>query len=656
MLILLAVARGADTDADPAKMLDRYLARIAERQLARRATDIDSLQTPAAIRARQEFIRERLLAQIGGLPDGKTPLHAQVTGVLEGADYTVQKVVFESLPRYYVTANVYVPKHARPPFPAVLGAVGHSGSGKALETYQRAWIGLAKRGILVLAWDPMGQGERIQYPDASGRKSRFNDGGNSEHTLAGIQCLLTGTNIARYFIWDGMRALDYLLERGDVDPARIGVAGNSGGGTLSCYLAALEPRLAAAAPSCYLTSWETLWPTRGPQDAEQVFVNFIADGLDFADFVTAFAPRPLQMATATRDYFPIAGAKATFAEARRLYTGLGAADRIGFFEYDDTHGWSKPRREATYRWFSQWLLHRKDDGAEPDFATASAAALQSTPTGQVGTSYPGAETIQSLNAALAQAMYPRRTAAQAVDLADIVRRRLGVAGARRPAAHEARGTIDHTGYRVENFDLVPEPGIVLPASVFVPAGGPERKPAVLFLDPAGAMTEGGEGGRIEALVREGSVVLALDPRGYGRSAPRGRLVGGYSPEYSTAMRALLVGRNLPGMQTEDVLSGFDFLLRRPYVAPDRVRLIGKGNAAVPALFAALLEPRFARVTVEGGPESYLALVQAATHRGLLDIAVPGVLRDFDLPDVRAALGQRIETSVMVPPPASASRP
>lgn len=642
-LVLTGAARAAEPEVEAAKMLDRYLAPIAERQWTQRVTAMNAVQTPAEIEVRQKFIRERLLAQIGGLPEEKSPLRARVTGVVDGGDYTVEKVVFESLPRFYVTANVYVPKRSQPPFPAVLGAAGHSNSGKSMELYQRVWISLAKRGILVLAWDPLGQGERLQYPDASGEKTLFGGGGTGEHTMAGVQCLLTGAHIARYFVWDGMRALDYLLTRSDVDPKRIGVTGNSGGGTMTCYLAAFDQRLAAAAPSCYLTSWSALWPTRGPQDAEQVLVDFIADGLDFSDFVIAFAPKPLQMATATQDYFPIAGAKATFAEARRIYTALGAEAHLGFFEYNDTHGWSRPRREATVRWLSQWLLDRQDDGVEPAFDTASAEALRCTPTGQVATSYPDAETVQSLNAALARTMYVRRTAAaQPKDLAEIVRRRLGLVPARSAAAVAARGVTEQAGYRVEKFELTPEPGIVLPAAVFVPTNGSAKKSAVLYLDPAGAMTAGDVGGPIEALVREGNVVLAFDPRGYGRSAPRGRPVGGYSPEYSTAMRALLVGRNLPGMQTADVLSAFDFLAARPDVAAERIRLMGKNNAAVPALFAGLLERRITRVTVDGGPESFLALSQAATTRGLLEILVPGVLRDFDLPDVRAALGERFE--------------
>ena len=175
-----------------------------------------------------------------------------------------------------------------------------------------------------------------------------------------------------------------------MDPHRIAVAGNSGGGTQSTYLAAFEPRLAAAAPSCYITSWEKLWSGPGPQDAEQNFVNFLADGLDFPDFLLAFAPKPIQMAVAVKDFFPIDGARATYAEALRLFEVLGAGDRMGFFEYDDTHGWSQPRREATYRWFERWLHDRRDDGAEPAGTPDAPAVLQVTRTGQVATSFPGA--------------------------------------------------------------------------------------------------------------------------------------------------------------------------------------------------------------------------------------------------------------------------
>ena len=208
MAFLFLVSLAALSAQPPDSMTGRYLTRIAEGQWASRKEVIAKIKTPAALAVRQEYIRAKLLEEIGGLP-AKTPLNARITGSLERGTYRIDKLVFESLPRFYVTANLYVPAGAGP-FPAVLGVAGHSNDSKAEDLYQHAWISLARRGFLVLAYDPPGQGERIEYLDPATGKSRAGVA-TSEHTSAGLQCLLTGTNIARYFIWDGIRAVDYLL-------------------------------------------------------------------------------------------------------------------------------------------------------------------------------------------------------------------------------------------------------------------------------------------------------------------------------------------------------------------------------------------------------------------------------------------------------------
>jgi cephalosporin-C deacetylase-like acetyl esterase len=454
-------------------MVDRYLTAIAKSQWEARAKSVAAIRTPAQVKERQAYIRKKMLEEVGGLQE-KTPLNARITGTLDRGDYKVEKLVYESVPHFYVTANVFVPKTGTPPYPAVLGTAGHSGDGKANELYQRVWVSLAKRGFVVLAYDPPGQGERLGYLIPGTNKSQFSPGGTTEHTMAGTQCLLTGTNVARYFINDGVRAFDYLLTRSDVDPKRIAVAGNSGGGTQSSYMAAFETRLAAAAPSCYLTSWEKLWPGPGPQDGEQNFVNFLKDGLDFPDFLIAFGPKPIQMATAIKDFFPIDGARATYAEARRIFEVLGAGDRVGFFEYDDPHGWSKPRREATYRWFERWFHNKQDDGAEPDFKVDAPKDLQATETGQVGTTFRDAETVQSLNAALAEKIYARRAGASGRNIPALVRARLAVTSERGIPAFEKHGEIERQGYKVEKIEMQPEPGITVPA---LPSCLPAAPPA-----------------------------------------------------------------------------------------------------------------------------------------------------------------------------------
>lgn len=620
-------------------MLDRHLTAAASRQWEARAARVAALRTPAEVKERQAHIRKAMIDSIGGFPE-KTPLRARVTGRLDRDGYIVEKVIYESQPRYYVTANLYLPRNGKPPYPAVLGTAGHSLDGKAADVYQHAWIGLVKRGFVVLAYDPPGQGERLEYLDPATGKSRLPGGGTGEHTMTGIQCLLTGTNIARYMSWDGIRGFDYLLTRKEVDPRRIAVAGNSGGGTQSSYLAVFEPRLAAAAPSCYITSWATLWHAGGPQDAEQNFAGFLRDGLDFPDFLIAFAPKPIQMATATRDFFPIDGARATYAEARRVFATLGAEDRVGFFEYDDTHGWSKPRREATYRWFMKWLYHREDDGAEPEIRIEPVKALQVTETGQVASSIQGAETVQSLNAALAGRIHPKRAAAAGKNVADLVRTRLAVPAERGIPAWDKRGTIERQGYTIEKIEMQPEPGITVPALAFVPSGGPARKPAVLWLNAEGKAADAGEGGAIESVVRAGNIVLAVDARGWGESAPPAGRRTGYSTPYQTAQRAFLTGKTVVGMQTFDALRAFDYLNSRHDVDSGRIAAFGKGNGGVVALYAAALEPRIAKIGSQRAPSSYMEIVRARMHEGITDIVVPGVLRDFDLPDVAAALAPR----------------
>ncbi len=589
LLLLAGVSQCAED-------LDAYLTRIAERQWAARSANLAKLSSRAEVGARQQFIRNWMLDSMGGFP-ARTPLNARITGGFERDGYRVEKLVFESQPGFYVTANVYVPTTGKAPYPAVIGVAGHSASGKAINTYQYAFIGLAKKGFVVLAFDPPGQGERSEYFDAAKKKSSVGIG-VPEHNMVGTQCLLTGTTFARYETWDGIRAFDYLLTRKDVNSKRIGVAGNSGGGTQAAYLAVLEPRLAAVVTSCYITSWKTLWHVPGPQDAEQNFPGFLRAGLDFGDFLIAFAPRPIQMLTAIQDFFPIAGARATFAEVKRTFEVIDAPGKAGYFEYDDKHGWSKPRREATYRWMTKWLQGRDEDGTEPAITPEAEELLNVTSTGQVSTSLSG-KTVQALNQKLAEELYAKRKPLKVTQVAQ----RIG-------------------------FDGV-EADVKIDAELHAPPGA-KRLPAVISMGLASA--------EIERMVAAGRVVLELRVRGV--SSGKVDKATGYTPQWQTANRAMLVGKTIVGIQVSDVLAAFRHLLTRNEVAADKIAIHGRGNAGVVALYAAVLEPRFAAVTVENSLLSYMTAVRARTHKDLIDVVVPGVLRDFDLPDLAAAIAPR----------------
>jgi hypothetical protein len=191
--------------------LRAYLDEVAQWYFAKRAERLRAIKTPEEVRARQAWIRERLVEQLGPWPE-KTPLNAKVVGTLPRDTYRIEKLIWESQPKHYVTATMYIPKGTGP-FPTIIGAIGHSGEwGKSW--YQEAWVSLARRGFIVLAYDPISQGERQESWDPATGRAPLDDGyGVTEHNMYGVPVLLTGMSYARYEMWDGVRAVDYLMTR-----------------------------------------------------------------------------------------------------------------------------------------------------------------------------------------------------------------------------------------------------------------------------------------------------------------------------------------------------------------------------------------------------------------------------------------------------------
>lgn len=596
---------------------------------------VAELRTPEQIQDRAARARAWMNDAIGGLPRTKTPLNARVTGVFVRDGYRVENVVFDSLPGFRVTANFYLPAVGQGPYPAILGVAGHSTNGKASATYQHAWIGFVKRGYAVLAFDPPGQGERLETLDPVTLRSRAGVG-TSEHIQAGLQCLLTGTTIARYFVHDGVRAFDYLLTRPEIDPNRIAVAGNSGGGTQAAYLAALEPRLAAAVSSCYITRWRELWSGPGPQDAEQIMPGMVVSGVDFADFALAFSPKPFLITSAIQDFFPIAGARATYAEIVRHYERLGVSQRAGFFEYDDTHGWSQPRRQAAARFLDKALMDRETDGAEPTITPEPESRLYVTPTGQLQTSF-GSETVTSLNLKLALDLHGRRPAATAAlpaQLARIVAARLGVALPTVPATWTPGAPKASPSFTEADGTISPEGGEPVAATLLDPVKPPQG--TIVFVGPAADA---------RSLAEAGWRVLLVKPRGFNAAIAPGRL--GYSPMYQFAARGWLLGENVPAWAVTDLRAAIAAVRTLPNAGS--IALIGQGGAGVIALLTSALEPGLAGIAMENSPLSYLEYCRAMVHSGLPELVIPGVLKDFDLPDIARSLAARLLVASPVTP-------
>jgi len=619
-------------------MLHTYWMRHAREAFDRYDEEYEKLKTPEQLAERQSRMRQFFVEQLGGFPQ-RTPLNAQVVERLPRDGYSIEKVIFESQPKLFVTAAFYLPD-GKPPYPGVLVPCGHSLNGKASELYQRACVLLAKNGLAVLCYDPIDQGERIQLLD---EKNKPRAATTTGHSLLGVGSILLGRNTATFRIWDGMRAIDYLQSRPEVDPKRIGCTGNSGGGTLTSYLMALDERIQAAAPSCYLTSLRRLLETIGPQDAEQNIFAQVTFGMDQTDYVLMRAPRPTLMCCATRDFFDIQGAWDTLRKAKRFYGRMGYPERVDMVETDEKHGFSTLLREGAVRWMRRWLLAMDQPVFDSQLDVLKDDQIRCTPEGQV-IRLPGARTAYEINADEADRLRSvRRQFWNKTEKAkglDEVRRVSGI----RPLSElpqlrvEPAGSIQRDGYRIEKLILRPEDDLWLPALAMVPQK--PRGDAWLYINCAGKQADAAPGGPMEQLAQQGHVVLAVDLSGMGEIAPGAKATNKYlGADWKSIFLAYLLGKSYVARRAEDVLLAARFLQTYPASKePRTVRVISIGETGPAVLHAAALEPAlFASVTLRNCLGSWDEVVRTPMAVNQFVNCVHGALRVYDLPDLAASL-------------------
>ncbi len=644
------VLETAGLQSESEEMLFDYLLRAVRACDEMRQREVAKLTTAQewsawGKRARAEFHRA-----IGPFPE-RTPLNARIAGVLQRDGYRIEKVIFESRPGFLVTANLYIPTGGAGRYPAVLSPCGHTDNGKAGETYQRAYISFAKLGFVVLSYDPLGQGERNEYWDTENHKPILRPG-TMQHCHVGNQCYLTGTNLAQYRIWDGMRAIDYLVSREEVDPARVGVAGNSGGGTLTTYIIALDDRVEAGAPSCYITTLARRVETRGTADAEQNLVGQFPNMLDHADMLLAFAPKPLLICSARRDFFPIEGAREAYQCLRHAYEAFGVPDKVAMAEVDEEHGWTIGLRTATYRWFNRWLRGDASNVEEPaDIAVEPDANLYCTPEGQVA--YLGSRTVFDLNLDYAKSIRPERDHAAILSNLDQWKaevRRAAIDVLRIPEDWRVPGQLRSVkktvedGVVVEQLYVETEPGITVPCLLFTSPETGDGMPLVAYVDERGKDAEAAPGGLYRRLVTAGCAVLAIDPRGMGetksRAPSRGGYYGYYGIEADFTYTSFMLGRPLLGMRVYDVLRTVAAVRTREGIRSDRIVCAGTGAAAPIALFAAAIDDSLGGAVCWNGPISYFSIVSTKYHKWHVNCFVPDVMRRLDLPDLAAVVAPR----------------
>jgi pimeloyl-ACP methyl ester carboxylesterase len=543
-------------------------------------------------------------------------LNAKGLGPIAQDDYVIERIVYESRPKFFVTANLYRPKEIEGRLPAILFPPGHAPEGKAYEPYQRFGILGARHGFVVLIWDPIGQGERLQLWDPV-QKASLAGPGTSEHRVLGHQCYLLGLNLMQYRVWDASRALDYLESRDDVDAGRIAMAGSSGGGMETLQFAPFEPRIKAAIPVSAVATFRAKTEALRIADPEQVLYGTLRHGIDHPELLAALAPRPLMVGAPTRDYIPIDAARSTFNAVVEAYSLVDAAGKLRFSETNDQHGMNQQLREAAVDWLLRWLTSKSRAVHEAPAKILPEQELQCTATGQVADT-PGCSSVVTWNRDYARQVAPARSVPVQPSEFEIYRSQV----------------VHHVRELTRVGEIRAEVGVVVPDRVF--EVGAFARGEALVVAEQGMNDPQVRREVIDPIVAAGYQVVAIDVRGWGETTPQ-------LPDFEVsfewddffAYRGLEIGRPLLGQRVKDLLTAASKRLRnREWL------VVGVGAGALVAAHAAAIEPRISQLITIDGLLSYRSLLEDPLTKQPFSSFLPGVIGAYDVRDLYAAVAPR----------------
>jgi len=659
---------------DPPSMVLRYLNACRQRVFAARDQAWAQIRSADDIPRFKANLRAAFLRSIGGLPQTRGPLNPRLSVVFENDEIRIERLVYFSRPGFPVTANLFVPKclPARR-LPVVVRIEGHDTPGRFVAL--RFSEDLARSGYMVMNIDVTGKGERIYTCNGLGSRTP-----TSNDYAEGAGLTLTGSNLAAYMIWDVMRGLDYLQTRDEADMHRVVLTGDSGGGTMTEYVTALEDRLFAAAPVSSGSSGRT--EAGGNYDSEQVLANDIASGLDIEGMAIMASPRPYcVICEATPDVRE--RTEKSFEVARRFYALQGAAERLKYVPTRGPHGYGKGHVDAFRRWLDQ-VMPADADGPRPKGKMSyDRASCSASLTGRAFFSreLAGCQTLFSLNAARAtlDSAFDDTVATPAAALARAATIRAALAstfglpqGGCDALAVESRGAQPAAGAVIETIVLTTDEGVVVPALLLSPPEDASvvavRRPAVLWLSSRGkhGVLEL-RADAIKQLLAAKVRVLIPDVRGIGESASDtdDTFMG---DQTSLSGLGIQVGRLLIGQRVKDILCCISYLRTRSDIAPDRIALLGDSASQVNpplirqprlstdiglepltqaeslgpvlALLAADLDPRIASCATVGLPSSYADMCRTPYFQHSFTVFVPGILLTCDIPDLCATVAPR----------------
>lgn len=649
------------------KVQDFYVRKLRDHGL-RRKERLDAIKTPEDLKVYQQELKEKI-RRCFQLPEEKTPLAPRITGTVKGEGFRIEKVFYHSRPRFPVTANLYIPDGAEKA-PAVLFLSGHSRSAKAHKNYQLTVRTLTANGFVVLAPDPSGQGEREQLTDVP-HAEEFAHTSMFEHNMISKQMLLVGEFYASWCLWDALRSYDYLESRPEVDPARICVTGTSGGGNMTSFLAAVDDRPYAVAPSSYITTWLHNMENEEPACAEQEMQFFIGEGCEMGDLLLANAPRRLLLMGQKNDFFDARGTVETYEELKRFYEMLGAGDKIELAVGSSNHGFQKDSREAMYGFFTSQLNMGPLKVEQEDMPFYTDEELQVTPTGQIAHLDSERITIDLVRE-MADEFRATRPELSKPELKSKVREMLRLDERDIPLPYHRNLKYRMQGCRMfsrfaveteENMLAVVHCMSALDEWLNYLHFPREMEHSTLYVPHVDAEDE-----MCEYDFNGCGTVFGIDIRGIGELMPLScnysvshampywlhpfrrdplyshfdtlnrEFFSSYCSDYHYAAFGVMLNEPYLGGKVRDILSTVKLM---KHCGHQKIDLIARGQGTIPALFATVLSEDIGEITLHQAPESFDAMLRTRITYVPQSVIPWGVLKFTDIPELIKATGAKV---------------
>lgn len=621
-----------------------------------------AVNSQEALRTYQREVRSLFLDCIGGLPQTPPGCTPRLTSRVDCGAYILEKILLQPREGTWASANVYVPANASGRCPAVLITVGHDDRGKADPEYQYLAQLLASAGIIALVLDPLGQGERFEHFELEMDFQPI-QGCSGEHDLLDWKAKLLGQSVARYFIQDGVAALDYLAAREDVDPARIGLTGHSGGGTqTSMLMMAAGDRFACAAPCAYTSDHRAMMETGIDPDNEMLWPGSIAKGLDYVDLVAGVAPRPVLFLTNQHDFFPREGTLRTLEEARALWQACSSKSTVDIATAISQHAYPHSLAEAAVQFFMKHLNAPEQDFpalmARFTFAPKEPCELWCTPEGQVLKYDPAMRTVHDEMKDELLRLRELRKSLSPADLQAALTKLLRVEELNScpdPRVF-AEGICGHLQYRCMIWrpqDGYWNNGVLLRDM----RHGDSPLPTVIGLWPEGAARLTEHSVWIHRCLQKGWQVLVMDVAGSGALLPgqlgNTEMYAGWSTMYNLNAYLMQLDDSFFALRTRQIIAAVRMLRGCVEADSANLRLYAEYEFSRYADLAALLTGT--PVCSDENFQPYEEIVAERYHDQTWSHAwvLPGALTLFDAPDIKLLLHQQ---SLCAANPACAANP